>query len=273
MGRTTKIQWTDHTFNPWWGCTKVSPGCKNCYAERDAKRYGHDVWGPGKDRRLMSDAYWDEPLKWDRDAAAAGCRPRVFCASMADVFDEDAPPYQLARLWILIRQTPNLDWLLLTKRPENFSSLLPVDWGDGWPNVWLGTSVESQRYADERIPHLLDTSAVVHFLSCEPILGPVDLRNWLTYDWRPIEPGEEMNRVDWVIVGGESGPGAGSVRPFDLAWARTLRDQCLTAGVSFFMKQLGTRPVDDGHEVLVRDRKGGDIDEFPEDLRIREWPR
>jgi len=125
----SSIEWTTHTFNPWWGCTKVSDGCRNCYAEALSNRYGHSVWGAGKPRRLMSDAHWQAPLGWDADAKRTGRRARVFCASMADVFEEQAPPGQLARLWDLIRLTPNLDWQLLTKRPHRIAESLPPDWG------------------------------------------------------------------------------------------------------------------------------------------------
>ena len=135
MAEKTGISWTHHTFNPWWGCTKVSPGCKNCYAETFASRYGFDVWGPGKARRTFSLAHWEEPLKWNRDAELAGERRRVFCASMADVFEAEAPAGELARLWALIRLTPWLDWLLLTKRAERIAESLPDDWGEGYPNV------------------------------------------------------------------------------------------------------------------------------------------
>src|SRR5262249_33271172 len=138
MGFNSRIEWTTHTFNPWWGCTKVSDGCKFCYAEALARRYGHHVWGPLAQRRLMSDIHWKQPLKWNTQASRQGARSRVFCASMADVFDESAPPGQLDRLWKLIRQTPCLDWQLLTKRPQRIASSLPKDWGNGYPNVWLG---------------------------------------------------------------------------------------------------------------------------------------
>jgi protein gp37 len=195
----SKIEWCDHTFNPWWGCARVSPGCRFCYAERDARRYGHQVWGRHGPRRLLSEANWRLPLRWDRDAERAGVPALVFCASMADVF-EDHPqvvePRQ--RLWRLIEDTPHLRWLLLTKRPENVPEMVP--WATAWPEqVWLGTSVETQRYALQRIPRLLEVSGVrVRFLSCEPLLGPLELSAWLA-----------QRAVDWVIAGGESGPTPG----------------------------------------------------------------
>jgi protein gp37 len=221
MGFNSKIEWTTHTFNPWWGCTKVSDGCKFCYAALLSNRYGHDVWGPGKPRRLMSDNHWLGPLKWNAEAERQGVRYRVFCASMADIFEEEAPAGQLDRLWQLIRQTPNLDWQLLTKRPHRIAHNLPEDWGEGYDNVWLGTSVEDEQVID-RIPHLVAVPAIVHFLSLEPLIGP--LCNL------------PLKSIDWVIVGGESGPGA---RPMNKSFVLDIRRQCRAAGVAFFFKQWG----------------------------------
>lgn len=223
--QNSKIEWTDHTFNPWWGCIRVSPGCEHCYAETLAHRYGHEVWGPAKttERREMSENYWKQPIKWHAAAEQAGMRARVFCASMADVF-EDHPQldYWRMRLWDLIEATPNLDWLLLTKRPENMRGMLPAEWlARPLPNVWLGTSCENQEYFDKRITPLLSTPARIHFLSCEPLLGPIDMRGY---------------RPAWVIAGGESGPGA---RPPHPDWLRSLRDQCQEKRIAFFMKQWG----------------------------------
>ena len=230
MGEYSAIEWTHHTFNPWWGCTKVSAGCTNCYAETWAKRYGHQVWGPRQARRTFSDQHWQTPLKWNRQALARGERMRVFCASMADVF-EDHPQiaFERQRLWRLIEATPALDWLLLTKRPEHMRQFAP--WLDQWPlNIWAMTSVEDQAAAAERVPLLLDVPAAVHALSVEPLLGPLDLEPWL-------------ERLAWVIVGGESGSAA---RPLDPAWVRRLRDQCQEAQVAFFFKQWGAwAPVAD----------------------------
>ncbi len=260
MGETTKIEWTDHTFNSWWGCTKVSPGCEHCYAESLDKRIGGDHWGPGKARRIFGEKHWNEPRRWNAAAKKEGRRHRVFCSSMADVFDAEAPAGELDKLWALIRETPHLDWQLLTKRPERILESLPFDWGAGWRNVWLGCTVEDQRRADERIPHLLRVPARVRFLSCEPLLESVDLTNYLRCaecrdprdpeDRFPvIEPeeyfrcgrGEVCPGIHWVIVGGESGGGS---RPFDLRWARSLIDQCSRAKTSVFVKQLGVWPFD-----------------------------
>jgi protein gp37 len=185
MGESTAISWTDHTFNPWWGCTRVSPGCQHCYAEAFAKRTGNDVWGTSP-RRFFGDKHWAEPLKWDRQAEADGRPHLVFCASMADVFEDRSELVEhRARLWDLIDRTPYLIWQLLTKRPENVLKLTPEGWhGAGFadrperlwpPNVWIGTTVEDQQRADDRIPELLKVPAAVRFLSCEPLLGPVDV--------------------------------------------------------------------------------------------------
>src|SRR5690606_3921590 len=170
MTEFSKIEWCDHTFNPWWGCVRVSPACRFCYADTQARRYGHQVWRKRGPRRLLSDANWAKPLKWNRDAEKSGVPAKVFCASIADVFEDHpdvAEPRK--RLWNLIEATPWLRWLLLTKRPENIAAMAP--WGAEWPpHVWVGTSVENQRFAEERIPILLRVPAAVLFLSCEPLL-------------------------------------------------------------------------------------------------------
>ncbi|MEK9505135.1 DUF5131 family protein [Gaopeijia maritima] len=283
MAENSGIQWTDHTFNPWWGCTKVSPGCANCYAETLAvTRRKLPVWGPAPrfGRKLMSEGHWKGPEKWNRAAAAAGERHRVFCASMADVFDEHPDVTEpRARLFDLIERTPHLDWQLLTKRPHRVLELVPPDWHDGFPsNVWLGTSVEDQQRAEERIPILLQMPAAVRFLSCEPLLGPVDLDgNWGYAGSATLDVLDEWP-IDWVIVGGESGPGA---RPCNVEWIRSLVGQCRNAGTAVFVKQLGSRPcsnvirwADPDRLSLgtIHDRKGGDPEEWPEDLRVREFP-
>lgn len=323
------IQWTTHTFNPWVGCQRVSPGCEHCYAEtRDGRFHGGKHWGPKGERQVTSAAIWRQPKQWNDEAAAAGVRARVFCASLADVF-EDRPELvdPRARLFDLIGQTPWLDWQLLTKRPENMVRLAPASWVEGWPvNVWAGTTLEDQKRADERIPHLLGVPAKVRFLSCEPLLGAVDLTRWVHRNWCGfcfgrghthgadvgiVRDGKRLcgeeysmgwcgsplgSLVNWVIVGGESGP---SARPFDVAWARSLVRQCRDASVPVFVKQLGARPEtsrvsdqrDDGAAekqteiqnergeddltfpiVGLRDRKGGSMEEWPADLRVREFP-
>ncbi len=224
MGKNSKIEWTHHTFNPWWGCVKVSPACKYCYAETWSRRVGLEVWGAKSERRFFTDRHWAEPCQWDKVARANGERRRVFCASMADVFEVRAElnPWR-QRLWGLIDTTPSLDWLLLTKRPQNFQRYLPNAVVPH--NVWLGTTVENQRWANERIPNLVEVEAPVRFLSCEPLLGPLDLSPWLV-----------SGKIDWLIAGGESG---GKARPTDPRWVRSLRDQCIAHGVAFHFKQWG----------------------------------
>lgn len=266
----TKIEWTatrlpdgtlvpGYTFNPWIGCTKVSDGCKFCYAETLMdNRYGRVKWGPQGTRSKTSDAYWRKPFAWNEKAKQLGVRLKVFCASLADVF-EDRPELIEWReeLLALILDTPNLNWLLLTKRPQNVEQMVdeilgPVRLGwDDLPNVWIGTSVENQYAANERIPHLLSIPARVRFLSAEPLLGNV----WIGgKDWSEIP----KPKVDWVIVGAESGP---NHRVMNLSWAHYLRLQCRLMHIPFFMKQLGGHPD-----------KRHDISRFPVDLQIREFP-
>lgn len=268
MGAVTHIQWTDRTFNPWEGCTKVSPGCLHCYAETRNQRFsGGANWGKGAPRRRTSKSNWNQPLRWNLIGSQANSlseklggvarRQRVFCASLADWLDDEVPIEWLADLLALIKATPNLDWQLLTKRPENWfnrvgevirleipvggeahdrcsAAAMAAAWLNGAvpSNVWIGTTVEDQQRADERIPLLLAIPAKVRFLSCEPLLGLVNLSTGFagpqTY---PLGRG-----INWVICGGESGPGA---RPMHPAWARSIRDQCRAAEVPFFMKQMG----------------------------------
>jgi len=283
----TKIEWTatinadgtvrpGYTFNPWVGCTKVSGACDFCYAEGWAKRTGNaDLWQG--ERRRTSDANWRKPLKWDAEAARLGVRHRVFCASLADVFDNQVPREWRADLWLLIKSTPHLDWLLLTKRPQNIAKMLPDVWGTGWPNVWLGTTAENQAEADRRIPHLLAAPAAVRFISAEPLLGPIDLTTiWLRRDGeRPTELSHRLGdyvrpltgnfrdspRLGWIIVGGESGRGA---RPMHPDWARAIRDQCAAAGVPFFFKQWGAwGPADSGTPIQPDGRPASASMDFP----------
>lgn len=227
MAKESKIEWTHATFNPWIGCTKVSPGCQHCYAEAQDKRWGHQRWGPKAPRTRTSKSYWDQPLKWNAEAAASGQQFRVFCASLADVCeDRDDLLAHRADLMRLIEQTPALIWLLLTKRPENFERFFGVRWTPGgWPkNVWAMCSVVNQAEAEKKIDALAQVPAAVRGLSMEPLLGPVNIRKWL------------LTHIDWVIVGGESGVGA---RPMHPDWARDLRDQCQEFDVAFLFKQWG----------------------------------
>lgn len=224
MGENSKIEWCDHTFNPWVGCTPVSAACDFCYAENWAKRTGQANLWKG-DRRRTSAVNWAQPLKWNREAAAAGMRPRVFCASLADVFDNQALEEWREDLWKLIRETSHLDWLLLTKRPQNIAKMLPDDWNGGYANVWLGMTAEDQLQYDIRWGHLGRITARVRFISYEPALGPlIDL-----YAMSALP--------DLVIAGGESGPGA---RPSHPDWFRYVRDYCAKIGVAFFFKQWGS---------------------------------
>ena len=261
MGESTDIQWVNrhlsdgtviqgHTFNIAWGCMRVSEECKNCYAEGISNHYGFKVFGPSvnTERRTFGEKHWQEPLAWNRKAQKEGHRHSVFCCSMADVY-EDHPTIAQERLklWKVISQTPWLNWLLLTKRPENILSMSP--WQETWPdNVWVGTSVGLQKRAEERVPILLKVPAVVRFLSCEPLLGPVDLSPWL-------------DQLQWVISGGESGP---KHRPFDLEWARLLRDQCLEHRVPYFFKQVGGKNHNSGGRLL----DGRTWDEMPSEVSV-----
>jgi protein gp37 len=242
----TKIQWVEYVFNPWWGCVQISPACDHCYAMVLARRigrrlFGHPVeWGPGGQRGYAGDQRWAEPLAWYRKALQQGVRPRVFCGSMMDVFEglKEQRPY-LERLYALIEQTPQLDWLLLTKRPNNLRKLGP----ERWPrNVWLGTTVENQEWAAQRLPHLLAEQSTIRFLSVEPMLGALDLRPFL---------GLGAGQVNWVICGGESGVQARGPAEA-VRWYRDLRDQCLAAGVPLFFKQWGNFRQQDAQLIKLR---------------------
>jgi protein gp37 len=253
MGFKTNISWTHHTWNSWWGCVKVSPGCKFCYAERDSNRFGFNLWGPNSERRFFGDKHWNEPLKWNRLAESEGNRRRVFCASMADVF-EDHPqlPEQRRRLFDLICKTPWLDWQVLTKRPENALQMM-VEAGlytcanpnlpHPQPNLWIGCSPCDQETADESITHLLKVPAAIRFLSCEPLIGPMDLSGVLS-------------GIDWVIIGGESGS---SARPCEISWIADIIAHCRRENVPVFVKQdFGRYPGSQGR--------------IPDELWLKEFP-
>jgi protein gp37 len=226
VAESSKIEWTDHTFNPWTGCTKVSPGCDHCYAESWAKRSGIVKWGNHARKRTTED-YWKGPRVWNKNAdrfeAIHGHRQRVFCASLADVFDNKAKAGWRSDLFDLIRQTPRLDWLLLTKRPSNISKMLPSDWRDGYPNVWLGMTAEDQTRFDQRWQFLSVVPATIRFISYEPAIGPLSIQN-------------ERIKPDWLIVGGESGYRA---RAMESSWARSVIGECRDHGIKPFMKQWG----------------------------------
>jgi protein gp37 len=251
MAKNSGIEWTDHTFNPWWGCVRVSAGCVHCYAETFSKRTGNDVWGVDTPRRFFKDKHWDEPLKWNAQAEKAGKPAFVFCASMADWLEDREDLIEpRARLCKLIEDTPWLTWLLLTKRIENIWKLAPEHWtepGGAPKNAWFGVTTEDQESYDKRIVELLSVRAFSDapiWLSIEPQIGPIDLRG--------------IN-VDWAIVGGESGYGA---RVWEERWGRSLLQQCRELGIKFFLKQLGGFP----------DKKH-DMSQFPEDLRVRDFPK
>lgn len=301
MGEISKIAWTRSTFNPWWGCTEIGPGCDECYAREWAARFG-TKWGYGAPRRFFGEKHWNEPLKWNRKAKETGEEWRVFCASMADIFDNEVDHQQRERLWNLIETTPHLTWLLLTKRIGNAGIMLPARWrfGDGLPhNIRLGITVVNQEEADRDIDKLLHFGRSFHpWISAEPQLGPIDYSKWLDacgyycdhdysdglYGHRPERP-----LIEQIVTGGESG---NNPRPYAARWARDAIRQCREAGVACFVKQLGALHVDEideetrarmdlgpaarEHElmrIVLEQAKGDDPDEWPEDLRVREFPR
>ncbi|CAD6556455.1 hypothetical protein LMG28727_06112 [Paraburkholderia kirstenboschensis] len=255
MGASTAIEWTDMTWSPWEGCQKVGPGCDHCYAESMNRwlRSGSN-WGPGAPRRTYSDEHWKKPLRWNADAAKTGRRRKVF-PSVCDPFDNAAPEGQRERFAELIRCTPNLVWLLLTKRIGNAGPMLAAMFPDGTPaNVWLGATIINQAEADRDIPRLVDAPASVRFLSMEPLLGPVNLYDWIGPWGGPTEL-QAPPMIDGVFVGGESGRGA---RPMHPSWARSLRDQCCDAGVAFHFKQWGEWAPGNscaGNDLIDRDRQ------------------
>lgn len=275
MSAVTKIQWADHTFNPWRGCEEVSPACDHCYAKAMSGRNPVTLgeWGPGSRRALAAESYWNQPRRWNRQAEAAGVRRRVFCLSLGDVFEDRADLVQSReRLWRLIQETPALDWLLLTKRPA-----VALSWSlaHGWPeNAWAGVTVEDVTRFQERVPLLKQIPARVRFLSMEPLLE----------SFLFLDPAAALAGIHWVIIGGESGLKA---RRLVIDDVDRLVSACREAGVAPFVKQLGARPVyfsllqgdEWGHPersalipLSLRDPKGGDPSEWPERLRVREFP-
>lgn len=325
MSETTNIAWCDSTFNPWIGCTKVSPGCDNCYAEHYGRRFGVE-WGQGKTRRRTSASYWRQPVKWNEQGevcvdcraprwiggdcecgqigAIGKTRPRrVFCGSLCDWLDSEAPVEWLADLLDLIRRTPHLNWLLLTKRPEcwetrigkcKFGDMAGIKFRENWlagkppPNVWIGWTAENQHYWDKRTPDGLEIPAIRRFVSVEPMLGEIDM-TYGFYVLRGIGDGQTREpvcprvtadgspEIAQVIFGGESGPGA---RPCNAEWIRDGVRQCREAGVAAFVKQLGAKPVSNLNDAMKfwtfgfqpDDKKAADPSEWPEDLRVREVP-
>jgi protein gp37 len=251
MGVQSKIEWTDSTFNPWVGCTKIArargapSACDFCYAEKWAKRSGQVAWGDHP-RRRTTESYWRSPIVWNEQAESFQCRhgrrQRVFCASLADVFDNQVDPLWRADLFELIRKCEQLDWQLLTKRPQNIRKMLPRDWGAGYRHVWLGTTAEDAGAYQQRVPHLLRVPAAIHFVSYEPAVGPLE-----RLDLDGLFP-------DWLIIGGESGVRSDLIRHTDPQWARRAIAECRRLGVAPFLKQWGTYKnnpyvVEDSHSL------------------------
>jgi protein gp37 len=306
MGKNSAISWTHHTFNPWWGCTKVSEECEHCYAETLAKRFGFG-WGREAEPRLFGDQHWNDPIRWNREAEKAGDRKRVFCGSMCDVFEEREGKVGAlldelrVRLWKLIPETPWIDWLLLTKRPENIPRMLPfIEIGGErsarFGNVWLGTTIGTAKAWRQRALALAEVPSAVHFWSCEPLLEPVAILcprcDGSGNDHRAGDGGGcSGDFPDLVIVGGESGANA---RPCHVEWIRSIQRQCREADVACWTKQLGANAIGDGYDLSdetvrdldaagcdtlyeqaklqLRDRAGADPSEWPADLRYREMP-
>jgi protein gp37 len=244
MADTTGIQWTDHTHNEWWGCSApAGAGCDHCYAATLDRRTGGDYFGIGTRPRLTTEKNRNKPYRWNREAESAGERRKVFCGSMMDFFDKHAPAGARDALWEKIRATPSLDWQILTKRPGNVLRMLPPDWNGGYPNAWLGVTVENRRNGLRRLAQLRALPARLRFLSVEPLLedlGTIDLTG-----------------IHWVIVGGESGPG---FRRMEQAWAERVVAQCRAQGVRVFFKQWGGTANDAGGCLL-------------NGIEIKEWPR
>lgn len=299
MGRSTGIAWTRSTFNPWIGCTEVSPGCDGCYARELDKRHrygGTTHWGVGVERYVTSLDYWLKPEKWNETAIKERASGKIedksdwhtpgfwpVFPSMCDPFDNEAPEGLRATFWQLIADNPHLTWLLLTKRIGNAQKMLPWRNGEEWPNVWVGASIVNQEEADRDLPKLQNLSAAKRFVSYEPALGPVDWERFLSF-----------GLIDQVIVGGESSQGKHRARRFAIERARKAKHACSLHGVAFFMKQAGahvtwdgishapeelwpngTRKEDNGEgyfRIHLKDRAGADPAEWPEDLRVQEFP-
>lgn len=268
MGKGSHIGWTDNTFNAWWGCRRYDEMCIYCYAERLDARYdknGH--WG-NNDRKMMSENYWKQPLAWNKEAEKNGIKTKVFCSSMADVFEDNDQVIEARnRLWKLIKQTPNLNWQILTKRYDRIAQFLPDDWNGGYENVWLGISVGLQKRVDEYLPTFIEIPAKTRFLSCEPLIGELDLTKYL-----------KTGKIHQVITGGESGFGSHPedknvkfrYRECKIEWIEKIVSQCKETNTSIFVKQLGTHLA---KTMNLNDRAGSDINEFPENIRYQQFPK
>lgn len=222
MGDKTSINWTNYTFNPWWGCDRVSPGCDNCYAAALDKRTGGDYWNPRVKPRRTKTNNWNKVISWQKKAKRENVNLKVFCGSMMDWCDKNSPEGALTALWELIRNTPNLTWQLLTKRASLIQKCLPEDWGEGYDNVWLGVTVEDVDFGGKRLDIIKKIPAKVKFLSCEPLLEDISEL--------------DFTNIDWVIIGGESGPG---FRPMKKKWAISLIEKCENLKIPVWFKQNG----------------------------------
>lgn len=260
VGEVSKITWTRSTYNHWWVCTEYGPGCDNCYAREFAHRLGWE-WGKGAPRRFFGEKHHREPYKWNDAAKRSGQEWRVFAQSMSDWADAEVEQRHRDELFKIIRETSALTWLLLTKRVGTVYDLLPADWGDGYPNVRFGITVVNQKEADRDIPKMFEIPARSYWISAEPQLGPIYYMPW----WLG------RTAIDQIVTGGESGSGA---RPYDIKWARSTIKQCRDSGIAAFVKQLGSKPVapDGGQIQAIKEYKGGNLQEWPEDLRVQEFP-
>ena len=273
MGTTTNISWTDATWNPCKGCSKISEGCRFCYMMRMLDRFGVD----GTVVQKTAISTFNMPLKYKKTKSDIwDGKPLMFTPSLSDIFHSSVDAFR-NEIWDIIRKCQHIIFQIPTKRPERILQSLPPDWGKGWHNVWLGVSVENQKRADERIPILLDIPAIIRFLSCEPLLGELDLTNYLYTRYVMGGARHMYNQVDWVICGGESGfgktPEDKSVkwqyRKCEIDWLYKIVHQCQQANVPLFVKQLGT------HLAKTNNLTGSaaDINEFPEHLKVREFPK
>lgn len=278
MADETTIPYCDYTWSPWWGCTKISAGCANCYADRLSRRWhsGQGFWGDSNPRKMMSLAHWKNPHNWNNRARRTGTRRRVL-VSMCDPFEDRLDLTDARRkFFTLIEGTAWLDWLVLTKRPQNIQAMVPKWWASSWPaNVWIGTSIENQKTADERIGHLQAVPSLIRWLSIEPALELIDFTYWIDLD---RSEGRNGKFIEWAVIGGESGP---SARKCAVEWIRGMKQQLQAAGVPVYVKQLGAYPVTnetdptrtpDIHQITVNSRKGEQPKDWPADLQVRELP-
>ena len=292
MGKNSAIGWTHHTQNFWWGCTEVSAACDFCYARIFSERLGKAMWGTGQPRMRTSPNNWKEPFRWNRSAEKAGVPARVFCQSMSDFLDNEVPDEWRDEAWPIIRDTKWLRWMILSKRVGNAEKMLPTDWGPAYSHVGFMATIANQEEADRDIPKLLalkgNRQVTWAGISVEPMLGPIDLskvfaeqRHLLSAaDYADADkPGNchamyaSAYALDLVIIGGESGdPTKVAIRKFDIDAARALKVQCEQNGIAVFMKQLGALPTSAGRRIVLKHKKGEDMAEWPQDLRVQQFP-